>query len=262
MNRLAYDVVASARWCRRRSRLAAGVTAVLAVGAVATALAQGSRDSVVPYPAGGQALYGVRPTAVGLPDLRTSGTLLVTGLVKAFRSYHDTGQYARDLAAVDGAAERYLDQRLATARLSGKPAIVLDIDETALSNYADLSAHDFGFCFCGLRPDGTAIQPTLRLYRDALAHRVAVFFVTGRPPVTGSITRLNLRRVGYSRGWAGLYEKPVSAKTAQFKSSARARIQQAGYDIIANVGDQQSDLDGGHADRQFKLPDPFYFVSD
>jgi hypothetical protein len=35
-----------------------------------------------------------------------------------------------------------------------------------------------------------------------------------------------------------------------------------GYDIVVNAGDQESDLEGGHADRAFKLPNPFYFVSD
>ena len=33
-----------------------------------------------------------------------------------------------------------------------------------------------------------------------------------------------------------------------------------GYRIIANVGDQESDLTGGGADRSFKLPNPFYFI--
>ena len=30
--------------------------------------------------------------------------------------------------------------------------------------------------------------------------------------------------------------------------------------IIANLGDQDSDLTGGYAERTFKLPDPFYFT--
>ena len=76
-----------------------------------------------------------------------------------------------------------------------------------------------------------------------------------------SITVANLHRVGYA-GWTGLYEKPTSAGTEEFKATTRAAIERRGYEIVANVGDQQSDLDGGHADRDFKLPDPFYFISD
>jgi len=30
--------------------------------------------------------------------------------------------------------------------------------------------------------------------------------------------------------------------------------------LIANIGDRDSDLAGGHAERAFKLPDPFYFT--
>jgi hypothetical protein len=30
--------------------------------------------------------------------------------------------------------------------------------------------------------------------------------------------------------------------------------------IIANVGDQESDLAGGHAERMFKIPNPFDFI--
>jgi len=31
-----------------------------------------------------------------------------------------------------------------------------------------------------------------------------------------------------------------------------------GYAIVVNIGDQMSDLDGGFAERTFKLPNPFY----
>jgi hypothetical protein len=32
------------------------------------------------------------------------------------------------------------------------------------------------------------------------------------------------------------------------------------YRIVANVGDQYSDLAGGHEDIGFKLTNPFYFL--
>jgi acid phosphatase len=47
---------------------------------------------------------------------------------------------------------------------------------------------------------------------------------------------------------------------ADFKAPIRAEIEQAGYKIIANMGDQPSDLKGGHAEKIFLLPDPFYRV--
>ena len=67
-----------------------------------------------------------------------------------------------------------------------KPALVLDIDETALSNYAFLG--DFKNILASLAQGaigGTlpAIAPTLSLYDVARAKGVAVFFITGRPTV-------------------------------------------------------------------------------
>jgi hypothetical protein len=48
---------------------------------------------------------------------------------------------------------------------------------------------------------------------------------------------------------------------ADYKSGRRAYIESTLHvAIIANIGDQQSDLDGKHADRPFKLPNPFYFI--
>ena len=48
--------------------------------------------------------------------------------------------------------------------------------------------------------------------------------------------------------------------TVHYKSATRAHIESLGYDIVANFGDQFSDLKGGHADRTFKMPNPNYFL--
>lgn len=142
---------------------------------------------------------------------------------------------------------------------------MLDINETSLSNYQGLAAA--GFTSAGLvvpasTGTGTAIQPTFALYRRAHDCGVPVFFITGRPSAIQSITETNLRNAGYDEAWQGLYCKPSDKTTETFKSAIRAGIEQHGYDIIANVGDQESDLDGGHADRDFKLPNPYYFIAD
>jgi len=50
------------------------------------------------------------------------------------------------------------------------------------------------------------------------------------------------------------------AATAYHDSGAYAEIEQAGFTIIANMGDQPSDLLGGRAERMFLLPNPFYRV--
>ena len=61
---------------------------------------------------------------------------------------------------------------------------------------------------------------------------------------------------------SALIMKPDEAKgtSAAFKTAARAKLAAQGVVIIANIGDQESDLVGGYAERTFKLPDPFYFT--
>jgi acid phosphatase len=46
--------------------------------------------------------------------------------------------------------------------------------------------------------------------------------------------------------------------TEQFKTETRRKLQAEGRVIIANIGDQDSDLAGGSSERTFKVPGPFY----
>jgi hypothetical protein len=239
------------------------LTAAVAAALGGIAIAAGGGEAPVKYVAPGGAEVGVRPTAVGLPSIGETSTLGAGELVTALVSYHDSGEYETDLQAVDLAAETYLNQHLATGK--SKPALVLDIDETSLSNYTGMLASGFtaaGTVVQAASGTGTAIAPTVALYHDAIAQHVSVFFITGRPSEIQSATEANLKNVGYDEGWSGLFFKPSEAGTEEFKSSTRAAIQKTGYRIVADVGDQQSDLDGGFAKRDFKLPNPFYYIPD
>jgi acid phosphatase len=191
------------------------------------------------------------------------------------RHYEESGQYERDLAAMIGKAKRYLAQQ---ADRGGKLAMVLDIDETSLSNWPAISANDFtrildGPCYdlphgpCGLKAWLTmardrAIAPTLELYRQARKQGVAIFFITGRHEALRDATVRNLHDAGYDT-WSDLVMEPdclAPAPAAYFKAPARGKIVAKGYTIVVNVGDQASDLLGGYAERTFKLPNPFYVI--
>ena len=142
---------------------------------------------------------------------------------------------------------------------------MLDIDETSLSNYQQLAATNFSGAAGALASavfaaSSPAIGPTLGLYQDARGLQVSVFFITGRPSAVSTFTESNLNAAGYTDR-AGIFFKPSSDAVIPFKSGARAALEQQGYRIVANVGDQESDLAGGHADRSFKLANPFYFIS-
>jgi acid phosphatase len=200
--------------------------------------------------------------------------LNIDHIKKLLRQYqaHD---YAEDVAAVFAKARSYLEQR---ASQVSKPALVLDIDETSLSNWSNISANDFGFIpngpcdqlpegACGfkawiLKSSATPIMPALDLFNAAKANGVAVFFITGRRDRERQATLWNLDRAGFE-GWAKLVTRPDDDRRDSiqpFKSEERGKIESSGYTIIANVGDQRSDLDGGSAGCPFKVPNPFYFI--
>lgn len=121
-----------------------------------------------------------------------------------------------------------------------------------------------GFAAWINRGEATAIDPTLKLFNVVRARHVAVFFITGRTEFRRKVTILNLHREGF-HNWSGLATRPDDDKSASivpFKSGERAKLESGDnpYTIIATIGDQASDIAGGHAECGFKIPNPFYFI--
>ena len=265
-----------------RYLLAALAGAFLAT-AVAVAVA-GESDQVQPTTLDGLTVESLRPTGVGLPRVGADGTTGAGDYATPLKTYHDSGAYQADLKSVAAEAKQFLQKRLKkrsqkakkckkpgskTDCPKGKPGLVLDIDETSLSNYEEIAAANFtgtvgALAAAAVSGDSPAIGPTRKLFNWATEHKVAVFFITGRPaavPVIVTATEQNLRDEGYS-GWKELHFKDTGETTKEYKSSTRAEIEQEGYKILVNMGDQDSDLSGGHAVRGFKLPNPYYFIGD
>ncbi|WP_244623419.1 HAD family acid phosphatase [Bradyrhizobium sp. MOS001] len=99
--------------------------------------------------------------------------------------------------------------------------------------------------------------------------KVDVFFVTGRREKehnyeTASVWTLrNLEAAGYGavqRDHLYMREAAGIGGVDDYKSAARADIESRGFTIVANIGDQKSDLAKGHAEMTFKVPNPFYFI--
>jgi predicted secreted acid phosphatase len=147
--------------------------------------------------------------------------------------------WVADVTVVTNQATAYLNGRLPDP--SRKAAIVLDIDNTALET--------------SYRPGLTspANRPVLAVARLAKARGAAVFFVTARPELIRLITQHNLRSAGYEID--GLYMKRDFSSDQVHKTNARIAIERRGYAIVANIGNRDTDLAGGHAERTFKLPD-------
>lgn len=158
----------------------------------------------------------------------------------------DYATWQRDVSAVIDAARPGIEQRIAAAPAGEKPAIVLDIDNSSLET-------DFHWFWTFPTP---AIAQVRDLTRYANDRGVAIFFVTARPGIVYSLTERNLKAVGYPV--SGLYVRDLPAlfgEVSAYKTAKRAEIEARGYTIIANIGNNQSDLVGGHAERTVKLPD-------
>lgn len=250
--------------CGRQGPAAAWLLAALAVFALT----------------GDRAWAGAAAACRGTPaphTLQQTQPLNLGELKLQVRYYVCSGAYDAELARIIADAQAFIEKRAGEVV---RPAVVLDIDETSLSNFAEILANDFGYIPkgpCSVMPEGPCgwdtwvlearaevIAPMLALFNAARSKNVAVFFITGRHEEDGKrkATIANLEKAGYS-DWAGLVLRPPEASKlsiVQYKSGERAKIAAAGYTIIANIGDQQSDLDGGFAERAYKLPNPFYYL--
>ncbi|MFF4534957.1 HAD family acid phosphatase [Streptomyces aureus] len=157
----------------------------------------------------------------------------------------DYATWQSDVQAVIDQAVPYVGQRTADAG-GQKLAVVFDIDNTTLET-------DFHPWYALPTP---AVKASLALARYAHSRGVAVFFVTARPGIIASETKWNLKTVGYPVD--GLYVRDLPDlfdEVSAYKTGKRAEIESLGYTIIANVGNNTTDLVGGHAERTFKLPD-------
>lgn len=181
-------------------------------------------------------------------------------------AYHDDGRYAADLAAVGAKAQAWLRERAAARTATEQLAVVFDVDETVLSNYPHLKAEDFGYNHRDwdvwvAQAAAPALEPVRDVYGLARELGLAVIFLTGRKdPAERAGTAENLRRAGMG-DYAQLIlrtAEETAPTAAERKAARRAALEAAGYTIIASIGDQWSDLAGGHAERTFKLPNPFY----
>ena len=210
-------------------------------------------------------------------------------------TFGNDSNYANEASSVAAAGSRWLQARAKAVR--AQKAIVLDVDDTTLatwnyeifSNWAFNPATNATFV---LEQRFPAVPGMVQMVSDAVGEGYAIFFLTGRPATQEAATLGNLTSdgsgvdAGYptpttlSNGEDGLFTKPAvadypdylktacadeiaagkSCTTIHYKSATRAHIESLGYEIVGNFGDQFSDLEGGHADRTFKLPNPNYFL--
>jgi hypothetical protein len=205
-----------------------------------------------------------------------------------------TSNYAKEARSVAHTAQRFIR---ATSGHPGytTPAIVLDVDDTTLLTWNYEVASNWAY-----NPTTNAEYVTNQLFPPvpgmphlvnwAAERGIAVFYLTGRPASQEAATLGNLTHdgIGVDAGYPaptqlrngedGLFTKPDvndypaylqqacagdpdgKCTTVHYKAATRQHIESLGYHIIANFGDQFSDLEGGFANRTFKMPNPNYFL--
>ncbi len=213
------------------------------------------------------AALGLVPLMQGFAQELKSTEPLNLSLAKAsVNQYCDSGDYERDIDRVAIAAQTWIEQRVSQHKPGERLAVVFDIDETLLSNAKVIRNLDYGYV-----PDAweawvssaeaPAFQSMKALFLKARSLGVSIFLVTGRKdPEQRAVTELNLKRQGL-QGYARLIctlRSGISGSTSERKTAERKKIAEEGYVIIANLGDQESDLKGGYSERSFKIPNPLY----
>jgi hypothetical protein len=281
-------------WLRRRPRFALVVVAAAALVAAAVAFAAAPAIQTITPNSEKQitnldVLRQQIKNYYGAPLARTGPSGTWTDPLNLDSNY---AQEAEGVAAEGGhwlAARSKLPSR----------AIVLDVDDTTLAtfNYELYSNWDFNpttnaaFVTGQLFP---AVPGMVDMVSAAKNEGYAIFFLTGRPASQEADTLGNLTSdgVGVDAGYpqptpasateGGLFTKPpvgsypsyldkpefchdaivanVSCPTSRYKAGTRAHLEDLGWDIVGNFGDQFSDLVGGFSDKTFKMPNPNYFL--
>jgi hypothetical protein len=128
------------------------------------------------------------PDSIITPDKpKKDGHFNIDTYKRQLTKYHDEGAYNKDIVAVMEKATRYVLDRASDVK---RPAVVLDIDETSLSNWENIKVDDYGFIedgpcplqakkACGFNEwidmaIAPAIEPTLKFFNAIRAKKDAI----------------------------------------------------------------------------------------
>ena len=226
----------------------------------------------------------------GIPNIDSVKSTIRTyyGASSSGISNKTASPYIAELAAIEADnTDRLVNECRRRVRAGERPAVVFDADDTTLWTY-DMEDNAMHFNFDPVLQDTGWVQPQRFPATPGMVDLVnavgdagcTVVGLTGRRDPQRAATLGNLAKVGYRyftdahyfTKWAsgatpsaeiygGTPCYPTgSCSTIQYKSAARAYVERQGYRVIANFGDQFSDLIGGSADRVVKLPNPTYYL--
>ncbi|MCX7875148.1 MAG: HAD family acid phosphatase [Melioribacteraceae bacterium] len=182
---------------------------------------------------------------------------------KLVQNYYESGEFDKECSTPIEEAKKEL-QKL---KLNEKSLVVFDIDETALSNYNHTKEIGFGYVYSLWeewlkKADAKAIPEVKKFYDWLIERNIKVAFITGRNEETYQATLKNLKDQGYVK-FDTLITRNSSTKkipAAEWKAQEREKLVNKGYEIVACIGDQWSDLVGGNTGIKIKLPNYLYII--
>lgn len=177
--------------------------------------------------------------------------------------YYESGRYGLEVREI---VEDVLDE-LKKAPSVVNPTVVFDIDETTLSNYKYIKQISFGYKHSDWekwmsKSQSEAILQIKYLYDYLVEHNYKIVFLTARGENQYNATYKNLVNEGYTQIDTLICRPLKSPKlpSAVYKEREREKLAEAGYNIVACVGDQESDIIGEYTGIKVKLPNYMYIV--
>ena len=178
-------------------------------------------------------------------------------------NYYESGKYSNDLKDIISNAENEINK----LNLPANSAVVFDVDETSLSNYEAIKKIHFGYVRDMWdnwinEANAPAIPEVKQFYDFVILKKIKVIFLSSRTSSQYNATYSNLKNAGYLTFDILILKgnSYLSITSMEFKSKQRELLTNKGYDIIAVIGDQESDLQGNYHGIQIKLPNYIYFI--
>lgn len=182
-------------------------------------------------------VVGLGPAAVAVDAAPAAPAAPASDSVTAKRKVPSRAQWVADVKAVMKGSRPYVRQRVAAKDAGETLAVNFDIDNTVIATYYD----------------GGGPIPVM-LHFSKLLHRLGIHLVfnTGRSADQRERTLAQLTRAGFPVSALCLRNKGETLPSG--KQRCRDGFADAGYTLIANVGNNDTDFIGDGYEKAYRLP--------
>lgn len=177
------------------------------------------------------------------------------------KNYYEGGQFDKELDEIIADAKK----KFSKVEVKQNSAVIFDIDDTALLNYEASKKMGYGYVKTMVdewvsSAQVPAIPQVKDLYDFLLQKDVKIIFLTGRFHDEYGYSFQNLVNEGFTTFDTLIVRRAEEQKlpAVEFKSNVRTALTRQGYEIIGNVGDQWTDLDGPYSGIKIKIPNYLY----